>query len=267
MSSKITDFISVGITADRPASPDIAAGDYAVYYATDDEIISWWDGAAWQEFTGGGGGNTTDPKSAIYPPFTTGANDDEFDNGSFSGWTLVNSGSHNPTITEANDCASLLHPGSDSAAELHAYLKTVTPATGDYIETCARFRGINQNYPIGGLIMADGGSYGAGLQLLFDYSPTENKWRIVKHANFSSFTSGSFITVNPDTFSADIFLRLKYVSANTFTGYVSADGVSWIDVTGGFSYTFSPTRIGFYVSTWGGAQPYNFSFRYFKHSS
>src|SRR5207253_180841 len=46
-------------------------------------------GVKWAAPSGGGGG--TDPKTSIYPSFTVSGDSDEFDGGSFSGWTAVNS--------------------------------------------------------------------------------------------------------------------------------------------------------------------------------
>jgi len=54
---------------------------------------------------------TDDPISSLYPVFTVGANDDEFNDSNFSGWTTVNSGSFIPTIIESNHVASIVHPG------------------------------------------------------------------------------------------------------------------------------------------------------------
>lgn len=47
MSGLITDYIGVGVIADRPSPPDIATGATALYYATDTLELSIWDGSAW----------------------------------------------------------------------------------------------------------------------------------------------------------------------------------------------------------------------------
>lgn len=217
--------------------------------------------------TTGGGGGGLDPQSSLYPPFTPGANDDEFDNGSFTGWTAVNSGSNTPTVTETNHVASLSLPGGHAAAELAAYVKTATPSVGDYVECVVRGAGLAQNFNVAGVLMADGSTYGAGQQAVFHYSPAEEKYVLSDFSGYNTQDVFNGFNAASIAAAADTYLRLKYSAANTFRGFVSPDGVSWIDVTGPISITLSPTVIGFYVSTWGGTNPFVWSFRYFKHSA
>jgi hypothetical protein len=217
--------------------------------------------------TSGGSGGGLDPNSSVYPPFTVGANDDEFSDGSFSGWTAVNSGSNVPTVTETNHVASLLLPGGHAAAELAAYVKAVTPATGDYIETCFRGQGRSNTYNIAGLVFADGATYGAGNQVVFYFSPQEQAWALNAHTGYNTLATFQSYTMQQFAPVGDMFLRLVYTAANSWRPYVSPDGVSWAALGSAVSYTLSPTRIGFFVTTWGGAQPFAWSFRYFKHSS
>jgi hypothetical protein len=217
--------------------------------------------------TGGGGGGGLDPQTAIYPTFTVGANDDEFDDASFSGWTAVNDGSNVPTITETNNVCSISVPGGHAAADLAAYMKTVTPAANDYIEMAFRGAGRTQNHNICGLIMADGSTYTAGVQVLFYFSANENSWPLTRHTGYN--TQGTFTghTCQTSATMSDMFLRLKYEGSNNWSGWASADGVSWFNATGTIAYTLTPTRIGFFVSSWGGSLPFGWSLRYFRHSA
>lgn len=48
-STQISDYIASGLLAARPASPNVAAGVSALYYATDNSSAYMWDGAAWQK--------------------------------------------------------------------------------------------------------------------------------------------------------------------------------------------------------------------------
>jgi hypothetical protein len=59
-------------------------------------------------------------------------------------------------------------------------------------------------------------------------------------------------------------MRWKYEGSNTFRGYVSPDGISWIDITGSTSYTLTPTHIGFSMSTWGSSSSYAMSLAYIR---
>jgi hypothetical protein len=213
----------------------------------------------------GSGGGGSDPISSIYPVFVVSGDDDEFSSGSFSGWTLVDSGSNTPTITQVNNIASFLHPGGDAPASLHAWMKHSTPATNDYIEIAWRGMGLAQNFNICGVIFADGDVYGSGNQAVWYYSPDEQKWFLNGFTGFNNkaTTNAYFAEVNsPFT---DMFLRMVYLGGNNFEGLASPDGISWVNITGPISVTLAPTWLGFFVTVWGGSNPYCFSLRYFKH--
>lgn len=205
-----------------------------------------------------------DPISSIYPVFTAAGDDDEFDDSNFTGWTLVDSGSHTPTVTETNNGASVSHPGNDASAELHAYAKTRTIAANGYVEAAFRSLGIAQNFNIAGVFMADGTTYNSGAQCLWLYSPNEGKWGLNTHSKYNTFGGTTGVNVQSTASIADMMLRLVYEGSNHFRGYVSPDGVSWIDVTGQITVTLTPTVAGFFVSTWGGLSPHVFAFRYVR---
>lgn len=213
---------------------------------------------------GGGSGGGLDPITSVYPSFTAGANDDEFDNGSFTGWTAVNDGANVPTVTETNHVASVHLPGGHAAADLAAYVKAVTPTAGQSIETVFRGQGKAGGFHIAGLIMADGATNGAGNQVVWYYSPQEGKWALSTHTGYNAQGTFGPKDAQLDGPYGDMFLRLEYDAANTFKGWVSPDGVSWIDVTGAVAYTLAPTHVGFFVTTWGSAEQFVWSFRYWK---
>ena len=212
------------------------------------------------------GAGASDAVSSVYPRFTVGADDDEFDDESFSGWTAVNDGAAIPTVTELNDVASILHPGGGSGAHLLAYMKTASVSVGDIIETAAHMQRKSQNYPIFGLLFADGTIYNAGNQVATYWSPSEN---LIYRAEFDGYNAAGLIgSVTPQANSiasgSDLFLRLKYVAANTWACYFSCDGVSWLTNSASFASTCTPSAFGFFVTTWGGAEQALFTFRYFR---
>lgn len=217
--------------------------------------------------TGGGGGGGLDPQTSVYPAFTVGANDDEFSDGSFSGWTAVNDGANVPTVTETNNVCSISVPGGHAAADLAAYMKTVTPAANDYIEFGFRGVGRAQNYNIIGLIMANGNTYGAGTQVFWHFSPQENMCWLVRSTNYSAVAASASYGIQTAALCGDMFMRLRYEGSNNWSGWVSPDGVSWMNITGTVAHTMSPTHIGFLVTSWGGVLPFAWSLRYFKHSA
>lgn len=223
-------------------------------------------GLDWEPASGGNGtGN--DPISSVYPVFIPTGNDDEFSSGSFSGWTAVNSGSHLPTLTQTNNVLSIAHPGGDASQELHAWMKTATVSTNDFIEVAFRQFGPTQSFPLGGLIMGDGATYGSGNQVTLHFSPSEGnqiRWSAMTGFNTQSSSIGSIGILAASAY-CDMFLRLTYLGSNNWKGQCSADGTSWITMVSSYSRTLAPTTIGFFVTTWGGSLPCGWSFRYFKH--
>lgn len=210
-----------------------------------------------------GTANITVP-SFPYKPFTPSGDDDEFDNGSFTGWTAVNSGSHNPTITETNGVASFLLPGSDSTAELHAYMKAHTFSANDYIETCEQSAGINQNYDAFMLIAADGTTYNAGTQVTFGPTPPLD---VMPFYSFTGYNAAGVVnqySMKQGTSVSMHCWRLKWISANTWAGYVSPDGISWAQVGPNQTRTFTPTHFGFAMSAWGGTNQKVWSLYYVR---
>jgi len=216
----------------------------------------------------GGGGATTDPISSVYPVFTPAGDSDEFSATNFpTGWTAVNSGSHLPTITETNNTLSIYHPGGDASAELHAWMKTTTVNVGDYIEVAFRQYGRTQSFPLAGVLFADGTTYAAGTQIGLWLSPTEAnqlRWSRMTGYNTQAASIGSVGTLSAGPYG-DVFLRLKYTAANTWLPYASPDGISWAEMATAFAGTLTPTAVGFFVSTWSGASPCVWNFRYFRH--
>lgn len=57
-SSQITDYISKGTHAARPATPNVPSGCSALYYETDTTNAFIWTGSAWAQLNGGGGGGS-----------------------------------------------------------------------------------------------------------------------------------------------------------------------------------------------------------------
>ena len=211
----------------------------------------------------GGGGTTTDPITAIYPTFTPAGVDDEFSGASFTGWTLVDDGTHQATVTQTNNVCSLLLPGGDTAAHLHAWLKTATVNVGDVIEMAFNGVGLAANSNMCGLIMADGTTYGSGKQVLLAEVPNATSYLFDSHTGFNTQAAFFNIAIQRNAV-ATVFLRLVYSAANTFDAYTSVDGISWVAIKTGFAVTMTPTAVGFFATTWGGATGYTWSVRYFR---
>jgi hypothetical protein len=212
--------------------------------------------------TAGAGGS--DPITAMYPLFSPSGDDDEFNDSSFSGWTAVNSGANNPTITETNNRASFLLPGGDAAAELHAYMKSGHNSTNDWIEVAFQHAGPTQSYNLFGLIFADGTSYGAGGQVAFGVSPSLTQLPYYSYTNYNSASVISSPGSDVGYPQGVCFLRFKYLGSNSWQGYVSPDGISWAAVGTSQARTLTPTHAGFWMTTWGGNGQHVWSVLYVK---
>lgn len=55
-SGLILDYLGSGVIADRPATLDLYDGALGLWWATDTETLSAWDGTAWEDIGGGGSG-------------------------------------------------------------------------------------------------------------------------------------------------------------------------------------------------------------------
>jgi len=241
---------------------------------TDTALVLAPDGAGGVEFraeTGGGGGGS----GTIYDRrwargSMADALDDEFNDDAIDGaWSRVDNSGHSGyvTWTEAGDSLSLLLGNTgDAAAELHAYLKSHAMATGDYIQCHLQGGGKLSDYPIAGLIIADGNTYGAGVQAFFPIFLASGATWGLSPSEWSGFnTRVAFTDYSSQYFGRDFHMRLKYASANTFEYYYSPDGISWTLVHTR-TITMTPAYIGIAGSTYGGSTPFIFSFDYFRYN-
>jgi hypothetical protein len=211
------------------------------------------------------GSGGLDPRSSIYSPFTPTGNSDEFDNGSFSGWTAVNNGNGLATYTEVNDMLSVLVVPSTSG--MQAQVKAATIGAGDYVEACVCGAGRLTNFHAFGLIMSDGTTYGAGAQVVFWMFPSlgTTAYQLTTYANF--LTPGTTATYSvTQNVHAYLFMRLVYEGSNNWHGYVSPDGTTWVSVTGTAARTLTPTNLGFTFATGGAATQFGWSVKYVKES-
>ncbi len=51
-SGLIIDYLGSGVIGDRPATPDLYSGSLGLWFATDTEILSLWDGSTWTDVSG-----------------------------------------------------------------------------------------------------------------------------------------------------------------------------------------------------------------------
>lgn len=56
-SGRLIDYLGSGAIADRPATPDLAAGSVGLWFDIGAGVLSAWDGSVWSDIAGGGGGS------------------------------------------------------------------------------------------------------------------------------------------------------------------------------------------------------------------
>lgn len=192
--------------------------------------------------------------------------DDEFNDGLISqSWMRVDNVGSRAVWTEAGDSLSLYLTGGDAAAETHAILKSFAMPIGNTIQCHLKGLGELSTYPQAGLIIADGMTYGSGVQAFHSYYLTSGatNWDMVT-TTYSGFNSRTSFTEHVSSyFGLDLHMRLEYSASNQFKYYVSPDGISWrlLDTR---SITMTPTYVGFAGGTYGGSTPFIFSFDYFR---
>jgi hypothetical protein len=194
-------------------------------------------------------------------PAAQGGEDDDFMDGSFTGWTACEVEAL--TITESLGRCSVVHPGGGAVAKFSARLKAHTFATNDWIETAAQFGGVGQSHNMAGLCISNGTTHGTSNAFHWLARTNTGVMRRQGNNSFTADTSNGEYTL-PFPGSGLLFFRLRYEGSNTFRGYTSPDGVSWIDITGAQSYTLTPTHWGFSMTSWGGSGKSVMSLCYFK---
>lgn len=204
------------------------------------------------------------PRTVVGPELlrktTANAKDDEFLTSSLDGsWTRVdyaNSGAvtYNPNY----GMLSVKHTGGDAAQGWHALLKSMSGLSAPVtIETCLRLQ-TYEGTLIAGLVITDGTTVGSGKQVSLDHqrsgATSFRNW-----TGFNAFggeLTGSPTGTGPGHRSDRLFMRLTWVSANTWRAEVSPDGISWMpfNFTNGLadsSHTMTPTHMGIWLSSYG----------------
>lgn len=59
-SGRLIDYLGTDVIANRPTTPDLHTNTLGLFYATDTDTLSVWDGTAWEDISGGGGGGGVD---------------------------------------------------------------------------------------------------------------------------------------------------------------------------------------------------------------
>jgi len=153
-----------------------------------------------------------------------------------------------------------------------AYVKPITISQGGYIETAVTLTGYptSGNNPfLAGLVLTDGTSTSSNHVFLGGYTPGQGIFFCGGALNAFNGTPGGLSSEHPFLGSVGrYFLRLIWLSANTFRCNISLGGDIW-HTTGiaDVSKTMTPTQMGFAFSDFGAGSPGGLaSFEYLRCS-
>jgi len=155
-----------------------------------------------------------------------------------------------------------------SSGDASAFLKSITSASAPMtIETRMTFHAPNADNPAAGISFSNGTAttsdhagievvtQGAGSPLIRNI---EGTWTAYQN-------SVTNIWANPPNGLFQIYMRVIWESANTFSGAISFNGSQWFDRGAGtFSQTMTPTHFGFWVTAETEATPHQVVFDYLR---
>lgn len=197
------------------------------------------------------------------------ASDDEFDDENFTGWTSVNTTPALVSTAERDHRFSAVLPTGTASAQLYAWLKTKTPSAGDWVQAGFQLTSGGSAFPMFGVMMADGTTYGSGKQIKWHYSVNEQLYALHPHTGFN--TGGTAITFGTINFvpCTAIHLRLKWNSNDNYDCLASHNGRDWAVIGASQSsgtMGAAPTQMGFFFTTWGASRQHVFSAHYCRFS-
>lgn len=213
--------------------------------------------------------------------WVVGANEtsiDEFNDESLNpAWVRVDgTGALATSVTWEEGADSLVanHTATaDTASFIHALLRPLAsiggaPAVGDAFVTALTLQGHpGANYTMGGLVLADGTTFGAGLQIITLNFLTGNAQTNDCRAfnTFKAQTAASTARVTPA--GAVTFVRLVRVTSTTWRCDLSSNGTAWTLGASAVTHTITPTHVGLLSSNWGGAVAGQCSYEFLRRVS
>lgn len=195
--------------------------------------------------------------------------DDEFDDASIDGdWIAVDVAGKANSWYEPTGLKglSMSSPSGKGAMDLSGLLRPLDDfAAPCYIETAVKIQGYTTNYPGAGLIFADGVTWGAGVQVDVTYVGNSNIINLARHANYDTRAAYADIKGHAYAKQDRIYMRLYWSAANTFSTYISPDGVVWFLLHSAVAHTVTPTHFGLAVTSHDNSYyPFGANFAYFR---
>lgn len=223
--------------------------------------------------SGGGGGGSTIKDVRWTRLVTDGAasaQDDEFRDASIDAkWVRVDNAGHSGYVTwvEGGDSlTNIFGITADAAGEMHAYMQPCALAVGASISCHLSMIGAGALFPMAGLVIADGVTYGAGLQVVFDmdnFYGAEPGMGIEEWSGYNTrdvTQSFAMRGVQP------MHMKLFRDAADVYRGYISADGVQWV-LIGSTTLALTPSHVGIFVTSWTATAKQSAAFDYFRRQT
>lgn len=259
----------VGTGADAAAR--LAAGANG-YVLTADSTVS--GGIKWSAAPGvGSAGISRDRR------WNVGAGEtsyDEFSGASLSGaYVRVDDtgGSGRLTWTQSDDLLIATNTGGDTSNQFSALVIPLSSVggslnTGDAFVTCLRLASTGANYVFGGLLFADGVTFGAGKQVVATthYGGTSQDHFLRSYTNYT--TLGTSVSQQTGVqLGTTYFVRLVYLGGTTWRRDLSSDGVLWSKGSATLTLSITPTHVGVLSTSFGTATAGQVSYEFLRRVS
>lgn len=225
--------------------------------------------------TGGGGGGGTGANldvrwTRLASDGSASAQDDEFRNASIDPkWVRVDNAGHSgyTTWVEGGDSlTSIFGITADAAGELHAYMQPYALAVGESISCHLGMTGQGGVFPMAGLIIADGVTYGAGLQVVFDMDNFYGAEPGFGIEEWSGYNTRDVNQSMPMRSAIPQHMKLFRDAADVYRAYCSVDGVQWA-LLGSTTLALTPSHVGVFVTSWTTGIKQSAAFDYFRRQT
>jgi hypothetical protein len=123
-----------------------------------------------------------------------------------------------------------------------------SPAAGDFYEVKFDWAHTDTTYHHAGIMISDGTSTSSNAYAIVLYWDGTNIVFREYEGTITNMVAGSSDVLSP--IGQTYYLRIEYVSSNTFLAAFSIDGVSWAAYIPSESVTLTPTHFGPCVSNW-----------------
>ena len=221
-STLITQYIGKGTAGARPATPAVAAGTFAWYYATDTGALSYWDGAAWHTANVSGGIDLFSPPLAANFP------------------TIINGAGASPAPSVTDTAYGMLFDSGPTQASdaIRAALQNIPNATTFTVILGVRITMAPINYRSCGLFLSDGAKFVAIHQ-------QSSILQVTRYANLTTFASNQAQMTGVSL--SQWYLKIQGDGTNLKFNF-SQDGRNWIqlysEALGAFLGTITKVGIG-----------------------